>query len=64
MVIKETTDLLDPLYGDTLQRITIERVVVGVYFTGIKLSNGCGGISYTPVADLIIRNSQEVARRV
>jgi len=64
MVIKETTDLLDPLYGDTLQRITIERVVVGVYFTGIKLSNCRGGISYAPVADLIIRNSQEVARRV
>lgn len=52
MVIKETADLLESLYGDTLKRITIERIIVGVYFTGVKLSNGCGGISYTPADDL------------
>jgi len=35
-----------------MKRITIEKIVIGVYFTGIKLSNGCGGISCTPIADL------------
>ena len=52
MVIKETEDLLINLHGDALQSITVERIIIGVYFTGVKLSNGCGGISYTPTADL------------
>ncbi len=52
MVIKETTDLLESLYGDTLKRITIGRIVVGVHCTGVKLSNGCGWTSYTPATDL------------
>jgi uncharacterized protein (DUF4213/DUF364 family) len=32
--------------------ITIERVMIGVFFTGVKLSNGAGGVSYTPVKDI------------
>jgi len=52
MIIQETADLLESLYGKTLQRIRIERIVVGVYFTGVKLTNGCGGVSYTPTAEL------------
>jgi len=52
MIIEETAALLETLYGETLKNITIKRIVVGVYFTGVKLSNGCGGVSYTPVADL------------
>ena len=51
-IIEETAALLETLYGETLKNITIKRIVVGVYFTGVKLSNGCGGVSYTPVADL------------
>ncbi|MDD3845008.1 MAG: DUF4213 domain-containing proteins [Syntrophorhabdaceae bacterium] len=52
MIIEETAALLETLYGETLKNITIERTVVGVYFTGVKLSNGCGGVSYTPAAEL------------
>lgn len=28
--------------------VTVERVVVGVFFTGVKLSSGCTGVAYTP----------------
>lgn len=40
MMIKEITGLMDTFYGESLKKITIERMVIGVYFTGIKLSNG------------------------
>lgn len=40
MIIEEITDLAETFYGESLKKITIERVVIGVYFTGIKLSNG------------------------
>jgi uncharacterized protein (DUF4213/DUF364 family) len=29
--------------------VTIERVVLGLFFTGVKLSNGHGGVCYTPI---------------
>lgn len=35
-----------------MERITIERIVADVYFTGVKLPNGCGEVSCTPTADL------------
>ena len=35
-------------YGD----LTLEDVVIGLFFTGVKLSNGKGGICYTPVKDI------------
>ncbi|HTG01410.1 MAG TPA: DUF364 domain-containing protein [Nitrospirota bacterium] len=29
--------------------VTIERAVIGLFFTGVKLSNGHGGVCYTPI---------------
>ncbi len=52
MILNETMDLLKKVYGRKLRHITIDRLVVGVFFTGIKLSNGTGGISYTPVEEI------------
>ena len=52
MILDDTINLLRERYGGRLDQITLERVVVGVFFTGVKLSNGQAGISYTPVEDL------------
>lgn len=52
MVLGETIDAIRFLYGERLKDITVERLVVGVFFTGVKLSSGYGGISYTPVSAL------------
>lgn len=38
--------------GDELQNLTIERLVIGLFFTGVKLSNGQGGVCYTPVKEI------------
>jgi uncharacterized protein (DUF4213/DUF364 family) len=29
--------------------VTVERVVIGLFFTGVKLGNGHGGVCYTPI---------------
>jgi len=35
--------------GDEFHTLTIERLVIGLFFTGVKLSNGQGGVCYTPI---------------
>ena len=52
MIIDGTADLLRELYGPRMKDIRIERIVIGVFFTGVKLSDGSGGVAYTPTADL------------
>ena len=32
--------------------VTVERVVLGIFFTGVKLSNGHGGVCYTPIKSI------------
>ncbi len=52
MILKETSEHLHELYGERLKGLSVEKVVVGIFFTGVKLSNGCGGVSYTPTSDI------------
>ena len=52
MVIDETINLIRELYREHLQGITVYRLIAGIFFTGVKLSNNLAGISYTPTADI------------
>ncbi len=52
MIVDETLDLLRMLYGQEIETVTIDKIMIGVFFSGVKLSDGSGGISYTPVTDL------------
>jgi uncharacterized protein len=47
-ILNNATELLTKLYGQELGQIYIERLIIGVFCTGVKLSNGHGGIAYTP----------------
>ncbi|MGD9948494.1 MAG: DUF364 domain-containing protein [Desulfobulbus sp.] len=47
-ILSEAVAILRDAYGQSLETLTIERLVVGVFFVGIKLSNGRGGVAYTP----------------
>jgi uncharacterized protein len=47
-IFKDATEFLTKLHGQELEHISIERLIVGVFCTGVKLSNGHGGIAYTP----------------
>ena len=51
-ILNETARLVIDRLAPEYEDLTIERLAVGVFFTGIKLSNGAGGLSYTPVKDI------------
>jgi uncharacterized protein (DUF4213/DUF364 family) len=48
-ILRETLAAIPEILGAQLDGITIERAVVGLFFTGVKLSNGMAGACATPV---------------
>ncbi|QTX31731.1 DUF364 domain-containing protein [Aminithiophilus ramosus] len=48
-ILKETAEKFQALIGPDFDTLTLERTVFGLFFTGVKLSDGQGGISFTPV---------------
>jgi len=51
-ILKETIEELRSRIGDTFDGITVERVTIGIFFTGVKLSNGSGGLCFTPIKEI------------
>lgn len=51
-ILAETKDEIAEILGPELGTLTVERVVIGVFFTGVRLSNGFGGLCATPVKSL------------
>lgn len=47
-ILNEALETLENYYGSEMSGIFIERLVVGVFFVGVKLSNGHGGVAYSP----------------
>jgi hypothetical protein len=48
-ILQETLDAIAQILGEERDRITVERAVVGVFFTGVKLDNGTAGGCATPI---------------
>jgi len=48
-ILSETIAAIGTMLGPDLDDITIERVVVGLFFTGVKLDNGIAGACATPI---------------
>lgn len=51
-ILAETLDILQGVVKRESKPVTVERFVVGLFFTGVKLSNGRGGVCYTPIKDI------------
>lgn len=51
-ILAETIDQIQTVLGEEMDAITVERVVIGLFFTGVKLSDGSGGICFTPVKEI------------
>ena len=51
-LLAETTDLLHAILGPDLAGLTVSRVVVGLFFTGVMLSDGATGACATPLREL------------
>lgn len=52
MIIPETVEILKNRYAGRLEGLAVEKVSVGLFYSGVKLSNGDAGVSYTPAADI------------
>ena len=48
-ILEETIAAIGGILGPELDRITVERAVVGLFFTGVKLDNGVVGACATPI---------------
>jgi len=51
-ILGDTIAMIGTILGPELDEITIERAVVGLFFTGVKLSNGTAGTSATPIKSI------------
>ncbi|MDP2645601.1 MAG: DUF364 domain-containing protein [Desulfobacterales bacterium] len=51
-ILEEAMHLVGKQLGGDLETLTIERVVVGLFFTGVKLSDGNAGLCFTPIKDI------------
>src|SRR5438552_6142860 len=48
-ILRETLKEITEILGPELDGLTVERAVVGLFFTGVKLSNGIAGACATPI---------------
>ena len=48
-ILSETKNRIIEYYGEDITKITLERVVIGIFYTGVKLSRGSAGICFTPI---------------
>ena len=51
-ILEETADLVKEKTGNAFDHLTIEKAVIGLFFSGVKLSNGSGGLCYTPIKSI------------
>jgi uncharacterized protein len=49
LILHETIAAIPEILGPELDGITVERAVIGLFFTGVKLSNGIAGACATPI---------------
>ena len=48
-ILRETLAAIPEILGPDLDGLTVERAVIGLFFTGVKLSNGIAGACATPI---------------
>ena len=51
-LLAETTDLIIEKSPAPLQDLWVEDLVIGIFFTGVKLSTGHAGVAFTPIGEI------------
>lgn len=51
-ILRETLDILRAELGSEIETFRIERAVVGLFFTGVKLTTGQAGSCATPIKEI------------
>ena len=51
-ILAETAAYIESGLGPELDSLVVERAVFGLFFTGVKLSDGSGGLCFTPIKEM------------
>lgn len=51
-ILEETMEILKAKASLLLDKVTVDDLVLGIFFTGVKLSTGHGGVAFTPVGEI------------
>jgi len=51
-ILDDVAQLIEERLGEDIESLTIDRLVAGLFFTGVKLSDGAGGVCFTPVKEI------------
>lgn len=51
-LLRESVSAVEARLGDALDSIVVERAVLGLFFSGVKLSTGHGGLCFTPIKEM------------
>jgi uncharacterized protein (DUF4213/DUF364 family) len=51
-ILSETIEHVNKILGKSLDNLTVERAVFGLFFSGVKLSDGSGGLCFTPIKEI------------
>ena len=52
ILLQESADMLKEYFGERLDKMVVERAVFVLFFSGVKLSTGHGGLCFTPVKEI------------
>lgn len=52
MILTETMGQIRSVLGPEVDSLRVTRAVIGVFFSGVKLSNGTGGLCFTPIKEI------------
>ena len=51
-ILSETIEKVNKILGKSLDDLTVERAVFGLFFSGVKLSDASGGLCFTPIKEI------------
>ncbi len=51
-ILIESIENVKKILGNDIDRLTVERAVFGLFFSGVKLNDGNGGLCFTPVKEI------------
>lgn len=51
-ILTETIEQVNKILEKDIDNITVERAVLGIFFSGVKLSDGSGGLCFTPIKEI------------
>lgn len=51
-ILAESIARVKETMGQTIEDLFVERAVLGLFFSGVKLSDGSGGVCFTPIKEI------------